>query len=663
MGLVTITYKEFKYNKDKYDDYLLDYYFENTMEYAKMLPGDSEARTAKKRQILSEIYTNKEAFEQIFLDYKEGTAEEYVNNCEGAIPNKIVRNLSLPVKSDTFNFSQNDLFGIKNGYKQNGVLITQSNSGITAGSEVYSVYDGTVLKIGKMDEASSSTSTETSELTDDSNNYVTIQHEMIFDNNITSQSTRETFYTTYEYLSSVSSSLSEGAHVSKGEVIGIVGTVDSSNNGNLIGDTTVERVWWALLKAGYSKEATAGIIGNMAIESGGHTLDGIKSNSIECGGTFEGMLASGCGFGLVGWTTSSFKTTFPEYMKSVGGNWDDDEVQIGYLIETLSSNNRWNTRFYNKWTNYTYDKFVNASTPEIAAEQFCRIYEKGPKYEYNSERSTFAREAYNRFKDKVMPVSNISTSGVNKQPGFYFEFKNKNNTPINPNNLFIKCAGAYGDYIWPGSNGHISDLFGDRSYEVRNGLGNYGSCATTAHVALDINEKGAFYAIGSGTIDSISTTGVHTIEFKLDDTDMDGNEIYIVYTHGDAKKGLKKGQHLEQGEQIGTANGWGYNKQGVNTASAYGVHLHFGVYTKTSSGRLYHNPLTYLYNLSYDSSNDWKMSVNIPKYDGTILSEITFWNIRPEERNFAADFATVGNYNSNKCDYENPKFWKTTINN
>ena len=139
----------------------MDYYFENTYEYSQMLPKDKDARAAKKRQILTEIYETKKTFEELFMNQTEGTAEEYVDNCEGAIKNDIVKNLSLPIKATegtTYNLGQNELFGIRDGYKQNGVILTSSNSGISEGDEVYSVYDGKVIEVHRSTDKEDGTS-------------------------------------------------------------------------------------------------------------------------------------------------------------------------------------------------------------------------------------------------------------------------------------------------------------------------------------------------------------------------------------------------------------------------------------------------------------------------------------------------------------------------
>ena len=636
LSLITISYKKFRFNKEKYDDYLMNHYFENTIEYAKLLPEEEKSREQAKIKILNEIYMNKEAFEELFVEREDGTGEKYAYNCEGAIDNKIVKQLTLPIDvpvGKTFNFSNNDLFGIVNGYKQNGVILNSLNSGITTGQNVFSVYGGEIIEIHHK--------TNDNQLKDDQNsNWIKIEHKVDTDNDPNTEGKK--VYTVYKYLGSISPNLNVGDHVLKGQAIGTVGEVSITNN-NLVGDTLAERIWWALLNAGFSKEVAAGMLGNMAVECGGHTIDGIKTDSIEGEHDFEKMMASGRGFGLIGWTASAFKQAFREYLKAEGGNWYDEDVQIGFLIETTKTadNNRWKKRFYNVWESegYTYEKFINASTPEIAAEQYCRLFEKGPSYTYNQIRSTQARVAYDRFKNKTMPVSSQNSSTV---PGIYFEFQNSEKVPINPNNLFIKCAGAY-DFIWPTENAVVTDIFGNRYEEMQAHRDSYGEGGSVLHYALDIkNSRGEpYYAVCDGIIENVNSTSYHITELNCG-MDSNNEEVHIIYEHGDAVASLKKGDTVQTGQKLGTSNGWGITR-GPNS---FRPHLHFQVYTTNSSGSIkFHNPLIYLYGMSYDGKNDGNMTCNIAKYDGSILNSINASNyssngLNSEQINFMFKYGT-----------------------
>ena len=656
---IKVTYKPYKFNKENYDQYIKDYYFENTIEYAKLLPDGEPQRTNEKNRLLSEIYTSKETFEEIFLDITEGEAEEYVDNCQGAINNNLVKELALPIKTtsgQTFNMSDNELFGIHNGIKQNGVVLTKNNSGINSGDEVYSIADGTIVEVhhstDKEDANSIGGKTGVSNI-----------------------NAGKSYSLTEEQLKGLASQ----CQAEQGSVEGAKAEASlMANRFELYGskyssvyDYVRNSGWFANSKKHMDNETPRNEILEAVRDvliNGNRTLPGYvdehdcyNCNKKTCNSGIRGDICSLTNPDRV-YTDISSITNRSNYIsqKTVIKNKYGATYTFYSFPTDRSDPFGYTQNAYNKVTGN--EQRVAEQSSNYVTIKHEIVYNNGQNKDTVYTIYKYLGNISNNIKvgDRVSKGQVIGTVGNvfgYSDPSLYFEFQNSSNTPINPNNLFIKCAGAY-DVIWPCSNSYISDMFGDRSYEVRNHLGSYGSCATTSHIALDINETGPFYAVGNGTIQSISKSGVHTITLKLDTPDQNGNTIYVNYVHGDAASGLKVGQHLKTGEKVGTANGWG--RSGPRS---YGVHLHFEVYTLEENKKIYHNPLMFLYGLNYDGTNDGKMSCDIPKYDGSKVSEITFWKIRPEERNFAAEFATIGNYNSSRCDYENPKFWKNEVKN
>lgn len=165
----------------------------------------------------------------------------------------------------------------------------------------------------------------------------------------------------------------------------------------MYGGTPEEKVWWALIDAGYSKEATAGVMGNIYAESG------FNASIIE-GGT-------GIGFGLCQWSFGR-RTQLEAYAASKGVSPSDVDTQIEFLLGEITPGGGANGyATYNLMANhgYTANDWKNASTPEQAAEIFCWIFER-PGIPRMSVRTEAARRYYEQFKDAERPASGSNGS-------------------------------------------------------------------------------------------------------------------------------------------------------------------------------------------------------------------------------------------------------------
>ena len=91
--------------------------------------------------------------------------------------------------------------------------------------------------------------------------------------------------------------------------------------GGFVGSTPEEKVWWALRDAGYSKEATAAVMGNIYAESR------FDPDLIELG--------TGMGYGLCQWTGDR-RTAFERYATSKGVSPSDINTQIEFLLGELT---------------------------------------------------------------------------------------------------------------------------------------------------------------------------------------------------------------------------------------------------------------------------------------------------------------------------------------
>ena len=190
--------------------------------------------------------------------------------------------------------------------------------------------------------------------------------------------------------------------------------------GSLYGNTVEEKVWFALLNAGCSKESTAGVLGNLWAESSFKTNNLENSFEMKLGYTDETYTEAvnsgtytleqfisdhtnencGAGYGLAQWTYCSRKEGLYNYAKNKGVSIDDVDMQIEYLLGELNlSNNASGFATYVLYSRKGFEvsDWKDAATPEDAAEAFCWIFEN-PAGSYDTARSSKAREYYEKYK-------------------------------------------------------------------------------------------------------------------------------------------------------------------------------------------------------------------------------------------------------------------------
>ena len=180
----------------------------------------------------------------------------------------------------------------------------------------------------------------------------------------------------------------------------------------IYGGTIVEKIWFALIGAGYSKEVVAGIMGNLYAESGlNPSLAETGSKLSATGMTSEQYTAAvnkktysknkfiydQIGYGLMQWTYWSRKKGLYEYCQDK--NINDEDAQIKYMLKELKS--------------YKDARWVNAKTVEEATEQFCWLVENPDREKAHIEtRKQMAQKYYNEMKDKEK--GNYSGTAVEK---------------------------------------------------------------------------------------------------------------------------------------------------------------------------------------------------------------------------------------------------------
>ena len=151
------------------------------------------------------------------------------------------------------------------------------------------------------------------------------------------------------------------------------------------------KIWCALLEAGYSEEAAAGVLGNIEAESGFNP------------GAVNG--SSGA-FGLAQWLGGRKSNLFA-YCDSIDAEYTDADAQIAYLIAEITGNGQCNAswQYMSAYSN-EYNNWKNATNPEDAGTYFCRWFERpattvaAVKRYYSQKRCDYSRQWYDRFHGK-----------------------------------------------------------------------------------------------------------------------------------------------------------------------------------------------------------------------------------------------------------------------
>lgn len=134
---------------------------------------------------------------------------------------------------------------------------------------------------------------------------------------------------------------------------------------------TAAYVWKFLADQGYNDEVVAGIIGNMMVEVGGHTLN------------LDHTLSTPSYYGLCQWSKG-----YPDV-------WGKDlEEQCKFLESTIQY--ELDTYGYMYKKGYNYEDFLLMNTPQEAALMFAKSYERCSSSTYKL-RQQLAAEAYNYF--------------------------------------------------------------------------------------------------------------------------------------------------------------------------------------------------------------------------------------------------------------------------
>lgn len=210
-----------------------------------------------------------------------------------------------------------------------------------------------------------------------------------------------------------------------------IGNFQSNGSGNYYGGSMEEKVWWALLEKGYSKEATAGVMGNLQQESGfrsnnledkfnrilGYT-DEAYTEAVNNGSyTLEMFISdhtkpgNGAGYGLAQWTSAGRKKGLYDLVKSKGVGIDDENAQIEYLLMEMSEDGGGFISASGRAA------FMQAQTPEEACDAFFKYFEMAGDSSEGTRQGN-ARAIYSAYANQTKPASGTasklgwSTKGV-----------------------------------------------------------------------------------------------------------------------------------------------------------------------------------------------------------------------------------------------------------
>lgn len=221
----------------------------------------------------------------------------------------------------------------------------------------------------------------------------------------------------------------------------------SPNGGIYNGGTVEETIWFTLLSEGYSKASTAGVLGNIKMESGfrtnnleddyeiGHKYslgytDKSYTDAVNSGVYSRQSFISdhinencGAGYGLLQWTYYTRKAALYDLAKNSGRGIDDVNVQVELLLKELSGikqDSVWRT----------------TDDPKEAARVLCKGFvNPGEPSEGLEKRAQFAQKYYDEFKDKTAGNYEPGGGGSTLYTGTYTSTRGRKFTILNQNTI------------------------------------------------------------------------------------------------------------------------------------------------------------------------------------------------------------------------------------
>lgn len=149
------------------------------------------------------------------------------------------------------------------------------------------------------------------------------------------------------------------------------------------------KIWGALTEAGYSEQATAGILGNLEAES---LCD---SRYIQGGRNEDQFVKGAVGIGIAQWTSGAEQDRLFEMAEEADKEWGDLDLQIDFLLSELTGSAWEGTE--EELVGFKASEDIKASTIEFM-QKYCKPQDMGE--DVVTERLNFAKEMYNKFGTK-----------------------------------------------------------------------------------------------------------------------------------------------------------------------------------------------------------------------------------------------------------------------
>lgn len=299
---------------------------------------------------------------------------------------------------------------------------------------------------------------------------------------------------------------------------------DAGGTGTFTGSSEPEIVWNYFISQGYTKEVTAGIMGNMQQESG------ISSKALQNGG-------EGPGTGLIQWENAQYGgsgrwNTLEGWAGRQGIDPWDIQTQLRYLTEVEFADSWYQSELAKYLKQYGYQPgsnpvaaFKKVGKLEHGVYIFELVWERAGHKAYEN-RIRYAKDIYQQFKDYASP----------------------------------KTAGTFA--LPAEADNYLTSGYGRRLHPTRGEM--------HMHPGLDIAGGGlALTAIADGQVTIASDIGGgYGNLVKIDH----GNGFVSLYAHL-AAYAVRGGQKVVKGQRIGTMG---------TTGLSTGVHLHFELHKNGS---------------------------------------------------------------------------------
>ena len=297
---------------------------------------------------------------------------------------------------------------------------------------------------------------------------------------------------------------------------------ESGMNNGFSGNTDKEKVWNFFRGKGFTKKATAGIIGNTDQESS------TNPKAIQNGG-------KGPGTGLIQWGNGADGGRWNDLEKWANKNGKDKwaiETQLEWLWKEMNDN--YHTRLLGRQLReYGYNPgndvlaaYAKVDNIKHSVYIFDRAITRAGKPMFE-RRIQFAEKAYNEFK-------NYTGGGGNQTTGNF----------TNP------------------APGVITSPYGMRTHPVHRDR--------RMHKGIDVAGGGtALVAMLAGTITVNKFSNGWGNYIKINHGTVNGKKIETLYAHLAKRSHLSVGQQVNQGQNVGIMG---------TTGESTGVHLHFEVH-------------------------------------------------------------------------------------